>query len=296
VQHVPTTRQYAQHSPYSSPGRFAALIRALPDQVEALCAASRNVIGHYRDELRDLPVSRRPEIDSRWLEEILAVDQSRHGTSLDLPRAASERVAGCCRDHSLFVVGALRERGVPARNRVGFASYFTADYHHDHVVVEYHNGQRWIRMDPELAGEVHAGANWRFNPRDLPVGAGAPFETAAEAWRGYRLGRHDASSYGVLPGSDFAGPDLVRSYVIFEVAHRFGAELLLWDSWGTDPVTDDEIDEVAELLVRADQGDQWAEDELAARYNQDSRLRPGDVVTQHSPYGNPPQQVSLRRS
>ncbi len=296
VRHVMTTRQFAQHSPYSSPGRYAPLIRALPDEVDVLCAVARNVIGHYREELKDLPVSRRPEIDSRWLEQILAVDQSRHRTALDLPRSSSERVAGCCRDHSLFVVGALRERGVPARNRVGFASYFTAGYHHDHVVVEYHDGQRWIRTDPELPGDAHTGVSWHFNPRDMPVGVGAPFETAAEVWRGYRLGRHDASTYGVFPGSDLAGPDFVRSYVIFELAHRFGDELLLWDSWGTDDVSDDEIDELTDLLIRADQGDQDAEEELAGRYREDSRLNPGEVITQYSPYGDPPKQVSLRRA
>ena len=77
----------------------------------ALNATARNVIAHYRAELTDLAEDRRGEIDSRWLQTILATDQARHGTRLTEPRPLAERVAGCCRDHTLFVVGALREKG-----------------------------------------------------------------------------------------------------------------------------------------------------------------------------------------
>lgn len=109
------------HSPYSDPGRHAPLLGAVPGTAADLCAVARNVIAHYRAELADLPEERRGEIDSRWLEVILAVDQERHGTPLTAPRPLPDRVAGCCRDHTLFVVGGLREHGVPARSRVGFA-------------------------------------------------------------------------------------------------------------------------------------------------------------------------------
>jgi hypothetical protein len=43
------------------------------------------------------------------------------------------------------------------------------------------------------------------------------------------------------------------------------------------------IDEVAELLLRADEGDREAERELLARY--DDRLRPAGKVRSHSPTG-----------
>ena len=77
--------------------------------MDAISAAARNVIGHYRAELADLPEQRRDEINSRWLEAILDLDQDRHPRPLDEPRDLPSRVAGCCRDHSLFVVGALRD-------------------------------------------------------------------------------------------------------------------------------------------------------------------------------------------
>ena len=282
---------FRRQSPYSSPGRYADRLAVLPDDLGSLCAASRNVIGHYRAELPDLAEDRRGEIDSRWLEAILALDQQRHPAGLDQPRPAAERVAGCCRDHSLLVVGALRQRGVPARNRIGFAHYFTPGWASDHVVVELWHQDRWRRADPEL------GPGAAFDVHDIPAGAGAPFETAAEAWLAWRAGVRDLSTYGV--GADalgLSGPDFVQDSVTFEVAHRYGDEMLLWDGWGAteEPTEPGVIDEVARLLVRADAGDASAEADLWSRYREDERLHPGHRVVTYSPYGLPPRTTDLR--
>lgn len=279
---------WARQSPYSDPGRHADRVRALPDDLDALCAASRNTIAHYRAELPDLPVERHGEIDSRWLERILDLDRARHPGPLTEPRETASRVAGCCRDHSLFVVGALRARGVPARTVVGFASYFGPPFHHDHVVVEYLDGDRWVRTDPELRQE-----DFDFDVRDLPRGAGAPFETAAQVWRGHRAGTLDADSYGVDPNLPLTGPDFVGEYVVFQVAHRYGDELLLWDDWGARP-TLEQLDELADLLERADAGDEDAESALHERYTSDASLHPGGTVTRHSPYDDPDVTESLQ--
>lgn len=280
--------RWRRQSPYSDPGRHAGLLLALPGDVESLCAASRNTIVHYRAEFPDLPPERRGEIDSRWLERILDLDQARHPVALDEPREPTTRVAGCCRDHSLFVTGALRARGVPARTVVGFAGYFAPPFHHDHVVVEYWDGRRWVRTDPELSGD-----GFGFDVRDLPRGAGAPFETAAEAWRGYRAGRIDADQYGIDPSLPVRGPDFIGSYVVFQLAHRYGDELLLWDEWTRLPAAGD-LDGLAALLDAADAGDAAAEAALQERYAGDESLRPGATVTRHSPYGLPPVAEALR--
>ena len=283
---------FVRQSPYSTPGRHAERLGAVPDDLTGLCAAARNVVGHYRAELPALPEDRRGEIDSRWLEVILTLDEQRHPAALDQPRLLSERVAGCCRDHSLMVVSALRQRGVPARNRIGFAHYFTPGWAGDHVVIERWHEGRWQRADPEL-GPDHA-----FDVHDMPTGPDSPFETAAEAWLGWRTGDRDPSTYGVEADPALAGPDFVGSYVIFEVAHRYGDEMLLWDGWGaTEEALDvPMIDELARLLVCADAGDDGAETELRARYHEDARLHPGPQVTTYSPYGLPPRTTELQRA
>ncbi|SEQ41230.1 transglutaminase domain-containing protein [Microlunatus flavus] len=286
---VPGPETFAEQSRYSAPGRHADRLAALPSDVASLCAASRNVIAHYRAELPDLAEERRHEIDSRWLEVILTVDQQRHPAGLDMPRPSGDRVAGCCRDHSLFVVGALRQRGVPARNRVGFAHYFTPVWASDHVVVELWREGRWQRADPEL------GRDPRFDVHDLPVGRAAPFETAAEAWLAWRAGDRDLSTYGVEADRAFSGPGFVWVSVVHEVAHRYGDEMLLWDGWGVteEPLDTGLVDELAQLLVRADAGDDGAEAELWARYHEDDRLHPGSRILTHSPYGLPTRTTDL---
>ena len=287
---MPDLERFARQSRYSTPGRHAGRLAALPDDLASLCAASRNVIGHYRAELPDLPEERRGEIDSRWLEAVLDLDQQRHPAGLDVPRPAADRVAGCCRDHSLLVVGALRQRGVPARNRIGFAHYVTPGWAVDHVVVERWHEGRWRRADPEL------GPGSAFDVHDIPAGPEAPFETAGEAWLAWRAGRRDLATYGVAADPALSGPEFVRTYVIFEVAHRYGDELLLWDGWGaTEEAPEPAVaDEVARLLVRADAGDETAEADLWSWYREDARLHPGPEVVTYSPYGLPPRTTDLR--
>jgi hypothetical protein len=284
--------RWVRHSPYSDPGRYRPLLDELDGDPSAVCEAARNVIGHYREEWTQLPPDRRSEVDSRWLERILELDQSRHPQPLTTPRPREDRVAGCCRDHTLFVVGALREHSVPARSRIGFAGYFTPGFHHDHVVVEHWAGDRWVRTDPELPDDDRRG----FDPRDMPTGPGAPFETAAEVWRGIRFGRLDADAYGVLPGSQWRGEDFDARYLVYEVAHRFGDELLLWDDWdGVHAPDPSWLDHLAELLMDADDGRVGAEEELARLHDEDPRLHPGPSVVQYSPFGDHPQEVSLTK-
>ena len=283
-------RTFAQHSAYSDPGAHAALVEALDPDVDGLCATTTNLVAHYRADLHDLPAERRGEIDSRWVEAILDLDQSRQPANLTAARPLADRIAGCCRDHSLLLVSFLRTHGVPARSVVGFAGYFIPPFHHDHVVVDYFDGSRWVRTDPEIS----PAWGFDFDVRDIAKGAGAPFETAAEVWLEHRAGRIDADRYGVDPNipAPLRGADFVAGYVIFQVAHRYGDELLLWDEWIHDPEPE-LVDRLATLLVAADSGDPDAERALYALYHADARLRPGRTITQHSPYGNAPVTVDL---
>ncbi len=287
---MPSVPDPKQHTAYSDPGPYAELLRELPDDVETLCAAARNVIVHYRGQLPELSEERLPEVNSRWLQTILRRDQHRFGSPLLHGRPLTERVAGCCRDHSLFLTAALRERGVPARNRVGFALYLSPDWVFDHVITEYFDGTRWVRTDPEFAA-----GQLSVDVRDLRAGPSSPFRTAAEAWLGHRDGTLDVSNHGVYPGAgaDLSGADFVRRYVVMQAAHRYGDEMLLWDAWGAiapggPTLSDDEVDDLARLLVAADGGPDTAsvaDAALYARYLADERLHPGDTVQQLSPLG-----------
>ncbi|MDG4824090.1 transglutaminase-like domain-containing protein [Asanoa sp. WMMD1127] len=278
------TRQTA----YSDPGAYAHLLDKLPTDPRELTAVVRNVITHYRDPTVTLPADHADDINHRWIDRLLATDQARHDCPLDVPRAPDQRVGGCCRDFSLLTVSALRHQGVPARVRIGFADYFfVPGWHHDHVVVDYWNGDRWVLVDPQIGP-----GDWPFDPDDMPrpEGVGTPFATAAAVWTAYRRGEIDAETYGVDPSMPIRGPWLIHGYVIGELAARQGDELLLWDIWGGMSDHLDEAgavltDEVAGLLLAADAGDERASAELAERYAADDRLNPRGQVLSMSPNG-----------
>ena len=118
-----TRERFARQSPFSDPGRHGALLREL-DGIEEISAMVSNLVLHYRAEADLLLEDRRDEINSRWISTILDLDQQRHPGPLLRPRPPADRVAGCCRDHALLAVAALREQGIPARSRVGFTGYF----------------------------------------------------------------------------------------------------------------------------------------------------------------------------
>ncbi|PGH44612.1 transglutaminase [Micromonospora sp. WMMA1996] len=286
---------YRTHSPYSDPRHHAALLDAVPGDVAGAAAAARNVIVHYRAGGVELSDDRRGEANLRWLDRILDTDQSRFPLPLSAPRPVAERVAGCCRDHTLLTVAALRQHGVPARSRVGFASYFVPGWHHDHVLAEWWNGERWVWADPEL----NPADPRPFDGYDIDPEAGH-FDSAARVWTAYRAGRVDPDRYGVDPALPIRGAWFVRVYVLHELAHRRKDELLLWDGFGTmsdDPTEADLAltDEIAALLLAADAGDAAAERELADRYASDTRLRPDGTVRSVDPVTGTVTTVDLRR-
>jgi hypothetical protein len=288
---------WSAHSAYSDPRGHADLLAAVPPDPAAVSETVRNIIVHYRGANVALPQETRSDIDARWLSRILDLDQARHPAPLTVPREEAKRVQGCCRDHSLLATAILRQHGIPARNRVGFASYFAPGYNVDHVIVEYRDGDRWRRFEPEVMGSLATLAD----PLDVPAGPQAPFLTAAEVWQGHRAGTLDVDTFGIFPGSPISGAWFVQCYVVLEVAARFGDELLLWDGWGAMAAPDEQMseemlaltDRLADLLVRSDAGSAEAEAELLEWYRSDERLHPGERVMRLSPFGDPPVEDSL---
>ncbi len=282
---VPSVVDHAAHTAFSDPRGHAPLLDAVAPTPATIGAVARNVIVHYRASGTVLPAETAHTINSRWLDRLLDADLALHGgAALTEPRAETSRVQGCCRDHTLLSVAILRQHGVPARSRIGFADYFTPGWNHDHVIPEFWNGSRWQRFEPE----VDRGDATLPDPGDLPRGAG--FHTAAEVWTRIRAGQLDAETCGVDPAvPDIRGRWFVRNYVVEEVAHRFGDELLLWDVWGTIAGPDgqdddlDLVDEVAGLLLASDDGDLGAERRLLALYRGDARLHPGATILRSGP-------------
>lgn len=244
---MPSLDDYARHSVYSDPGAFAGLLDALPSDLPGIGEVVRNLLIHYRGGGIEFTGDRLAEIDNRWIDTLLTVDQKRNGRPLVEAREPLDLVVGCCRDYTLLTVSALRHKGIPARSRIGFATYFAPDFNHDHVVTEYWNGSRWVWADTQL----DPAGDWPFDPLDLPPGV---MLSAAQVWTDYRKGLIDPDLYGAT--DDLKGPWFIRDYVYLELAHRMRDELLLWDIWGemsaTLPTDLTPTDTLATLLLSAD--------------------------------------------
>ncbi len=284
-------KDYVAQTPYSDPGRYGELLDALPTDIPGLAAAVQNLLIHYRGGGIEFTGEHLEEVNNRWVEEILAADQRRNGTPLTAPRSPENRVAGCCRDYALVFVSALRHQGIPARSRIGFATYFQPGWNADHVIAEYWNGDRWVQVDTQL----EPGDHWGFHVQDVPAGK---FRSAAETWRGFRSGEIDGETCGVDPTLPIRGGWFIRDYVFLQAAHLLGDELLLWDGWGA--MADDlemdltPTDELAALLLAADTGDDAASNKLGDWYRADADLHPGRQIMVHSPTGVPPYKVDLQ--
>ncbi|HLS26259.1 MAG TPA: transglutaminase domain-containing protein [Beutenbergiaceae bacterium] len=302
---------YAAHSSFSDPGAHRPLLAAVPPDTPSLHTAVMRTVLHYRNQTHPLTPRQLADIDNRWVERICSTAVERRPGPLTQERPAAEQVGGCCRDHVLLAVAILREHGIPARSRVGFAGYLNPGFHHDHVVAERWSAQqqRWIRFDPEFAaGDLH------FDVHDIPCGPDGPFQTAAQAWLAYRAGHTDLSTYGVGPHlPQLGGPGFVQRYLLLDLAHLMGAETLLWDVWGlsagdravdrADAVGDpggglsglslaepdaelfEASDTLARMIMKADDGDRAASETLTGMWTTQAGLRPGRQVWTISPSG-----------
>jgi hypothetical protein len=184
----------------------------------------------------------------RLVEVLLSLDPA----PVDVPRPPERRVVGTCRHFAVLACALLRQRGIAARVRCGFATYFQPGQGLDHWIVEYRQGRRWVRLDPEILGRGVVD-----RPEDLRAGQ---FLSGGEAWIAYRQGRIDASAFGVY-GTGNWGPAEIRGNAVKDLAALNKVEMLPWDEWGrmtasyegrTGADYDELIDTVAEACADDD--------------------------------------------
>jgi hypothetical protein len=274
---------YAKPGPMTSAGKYADLLRTLPRELPALTSAIQGLQVHeYMLEGYgvSVPDSRKRETHLRRLDHMLGAMQARDSRPLDRTREPNDRLIGVCRHFTLWFVGALRAHGIPARARVGFASYFNPPQFEDHWVGEYWNEKekRWVLVDAQLDALQRKGMKIDFDPLDTPRDR---FVVAHEAWTGCRSGKLDPKRYGFSPvnmtGLWFIAGDLLRDATALN-----GVELLPWDVWGAMTKPDEEItpdalaffDRLAKLTAAPEEHAR----ELSSLYASDARLRPGASV------------------
>lgn len=267
---------------YSSPGPLTGLQGIAPealatlgvDPVEICSPVHALVLQPAAAGPLDLPTARlatnqiRPA--GRLIDALLALDSA----PLTSPREPGTRVVGTCRHFAVISCALLRHRGIPARVRCGFATYFQPGQGLDHWITEYWSaaGDRWVRVDSEIFG-----ADVLEHPEDLGPGE---FLSGGEAWQAFRREEVDASTFGVY-GTDNWGAAEIRGNVVKDLAALNKVETLPWDEWGrmtaayageTGADYDELLDTVAATCAADDPG------ALAALYEHGDLTVPAELI------------------
>lgn len=222
---------YTQQTATTDPRQFSHLFDALPDDLPSLCEAVRNIYVHFMSG--NIPPERLPEVDLRRVDRILARVMELNPAPLTVRRPREERVVGCCRDASLLLCAMLRHKGIPARLRVGFATYIkmpSPNFKVDHVVVEVWRDGAWHLVDAEQSPKLVVENNIDFDVLDIPRNR---FWVGGDALANCRAGRDDFNNYGGHPEDTFwRGEWAIRCKLAHDMLMLHREEVLLWDSWG----------------------------------------------------------------
>ncbi len=222
---------YACPGPMTDAGTYAALYKTLPQDVAGIVKAVQGLQVHvfwtqrYKinppEERRSAEPNLRPV--RRKLARILELDPA----PLNRRRPHERRLLGNCRDFSILTASILKARGIPARARCGFGTYFIPGHFEDHWVVEYWLAaeQRWIMLDAQMDALQRRVLKLDFDPLDMPPGR---FITGGQAWLMCRRQGADPDSFGI---AQWHGWDFVRGDLLRDVLALNNVEVLPWDFW-----------------------------------------------------------------
>lgn len=294
---------YASQSPFTDPGEFAGRLDVVPGDLRSLYRAARELVFHYRGggdfAENNIAENRISEIDTRYAERMLERLVELHDAPLTGERLPHQRLVGCCRDFTVLFLALARHKGLPARARVGFATYFAAGWNVDHELAEVWDTEerRWRLIDPELhEGHVDPTDGAVVNPLDVDR---ERFIAAPQAWLACRAGRADPERFVVAPELEIP---MTRSwpYLVHNLIHDLAAlnkqEMVLWDFWGlaeSEHLSAEQLD-LLDTVARIMVGGEVAVNDLRDLYAREE-FRVPSVVTSYSPAAEGPLRVSIAR-
>ena len=221
---------YSSHSLNSNPGKYAELLKKLPNNIEELCNIIHGLIIYFNNT-EDLynfkpKLEEIREVNTRYVDRILKIIMAKDSSSLWEKRKPRKRFFGSCRDFSLMLCSILRSKRIPSRLRCGFGSYLESGKFWDHWACEVWEDKenRWILVDPEIGQEER-------QVYDVPVDLDntdlkrEQFIVADLAWEKCKNKREDLSLFG--PHNIGSGLPFIRSNLLLDFAALKASILLL---------------------------------------------------------------------
>ncbi len=302
---VSNAEEWASPSPVTEVGTAATALDALPSDLATLRAVSRQLVFHYEGGgdfvANGIAADRIVEIDTRYADAMFSLLEQLGGPISPEPRLKNQRLIGCCRDYAVMFVAMARHKGIPARIRVGFATYFDPGWFNDHVIAEVWDDpqQRWRLVEPEIDDDHVAEVDGStFDPLDVP---NDKFVTGPRAWLMARHGDQDAERFVVAPDlhiPDTRGFCYLRHNLIHDLAALNKTEMLLWDEWGLmdtdDPLNPQHLETLDELALATSVPDPSASD--LRSWGTREEFRVPSIVTSESAANNQRLRVDVRRT
>jgi hypothetical protein len=275
---------YSHASAMTSVDGHRSRFDALPRDVAALARIAQGLAVHEYVASPfygfTVPEKRKKESHLRRLaqmvDSLLAIDPR----PLSVARPVEKRLVGVCHHFALFLVAALRAKGIPARARCGFGAYFNPPWFEDHWVCEYWNAdeRRWVLADPQFDEVWRKQLKIAHDVLDVPRDQ---FLIAGDAWARCRAGEVDPSKFGIFQG-DLRGLWFVAGDLVRDLAALSKMEMLPWDVWGAMPRPGEalERDQLAffDRIAALTRTPEASFDELRKLYEGDDRLRVPSTV------------------
>ncbi|MEP7324884.1 MAG: transglutaminase-like domain-containing protein [Gemmatimonadota bacterium] len=227
---------YTCPGPLTSTGRYTPYMDALPRDVPGLVRVVQGLAIHeYMASAYGItvPEERKPESHIRSVEEMLGRILAIDNRPLTIPRQPEKRLVGVCQHFSSLMVAMLQAKGIPARARYGFGSYFNPGYFEEHIVSEYWNAGegRWVLVDTQFDEIWRSKLRVDHDVLDVPRDR---FLVAGDAWSQYRAGARNPARFGIFVGEQ-RGAWFIAGELVRDIAGLNKMEMLPWDQWGAIP-------------------------------------------------------------
>ncbi|MBN1122735.1 MAG: transglutaminase domain-containing protein [Anaerolineae bacterium] len=242
---------YAQPGVMTDVSAHAEWLGNLPDDIPALCELVQGWMIHIfwmdRYGVEADESIKQAEVNIRAADDMLARIREKDDRPSTAARPLEKKLIGNCRDFSVLFVALLRHKGIPARARCGFGTYFLPDHYEDHWSGEYwDSGQkRWRLVDAQLDTFQQEQLKITFDTNDVPRDQ---FVVAGQGWTPARAGEVDPEKFGIF---DMHGLDFIEGNLLRDLAALNKVELLPWDCWGLMLGGPDHSEEEWALLDRA---------------------------------------------
>lgn len=290
------TEFFAAQSRFTDPGAMACWLDGVGSDLADIRLAASRLVFHYwaYGDITEhgFAPERLAEINLRYADTMFERLRELNPAPPGQDRAPTERIVGCCRDHTLLFVAMARHHGIPARARVGFANYLVPGWALDHVIAEVWDARAacWRLVEPQFDQRDD------IDPLDVPRDR---FLVGADAWTLCRNGELDPDRCAVAPDVPEAflrgWPELTHN-LVHDLASLNKHEMIPWDLWGllgnggtrTHEVRP-KLDALAVLLRSAD-----ADVDSLAKAFEDPDLGVSEVITSVSPPRFAPERITLR--